>query len=254
MKDNNNSRRSFLKWSGLLSAGIIGGTTLSAFSNNTTNESESINSPTQDGWQFQLPPLPYSYEALEPYIDSKTMEIHYSKHHAGYVNKLNEALTTAEEYQGKSIEELLQQLDKMTLALQKAVRNQGGGHWNHSFFWTILSPGNKPFKGKVADAIIAKYGSHENFKKTFNDTAMKVFGSGWCWLIKDAQGNLDIVTTANQDNPLMSIAEVKGKPIMGVDVWEHAYYLKHQNRRADYLNDIWNVWNWEKIEQNFLAS
>lgn len=253
MKVNNNSRRSFIKWSSLLSAGLLGGVSLPALSIDKPTDEDSVNKITQDGWQFQLPPLPYAFDALEPHIDTKTMEIHYSKHHAAYVNKLNEALASAEEYQGKTIEELFQLMDKMTLVLQKALRNQGGGHWNHSFFWTILSPGNKPFSGKVADAITSKYGSLENFKKTFNDSAVKIFGSGWCWLIKDSQGTLDIITTTNQDNPLMKIADIKGKPVLGIDVWEHAYYLKHQNKRADYLNDIWNVMNWEKIEQNFMT-
>ncbi len=255
MNTPNNSRRSFIKWGGLLTAGAISGVhKLSFASNDTPIFMSGVHNLLQDGAQFQLPPLPYAYDALEPYIDAKTMEIHYTKHHAAYVNNLNLALAGVEEYQGKTIDELMQSLDKMTLALQKAVRNQGGGHWNHSFFWTILSPGNKPFKGKVSEAIVAQYGSLEEFKKQFNESAAKVFGSGWCWLIKDSSGKLLITNTANQDNPVMSIAEIKGKPLMGVDVWEHAYYLKHQNKRGDYLSDIWNVWNWEKIEQNYLSA
>jgi Fe-Mn family superoxide dismutase len=252
MDQTNNSRRSFIKWSSLLGAGVISGVSMPSLITKVKAIDDN-NIPLQDGWQFQLPPLPYAYDALEPHIDAKTMEIHYSKHHAGYVNKLNEALSSAEEYQGKTINELFDQMDKMTQVLQKAVRNHGGGHWNHSFFWSILSPESKPFVGKIADAINAQYGSLENFKKAFNDSAMKVFGSGWCWLVKDAQGKLAIVNTANQDNTLMAIADVKAKPIMGVDVWEHAYYLKHQNVRANYLNDIWHVWNWEKIEQNYIT-
>jgi Fe-Mn family superoxide dismutase len=254
MKTTNNSRRSFIKWSGLLSAGIITGLQANALGFETNPSQHKLENLQQDDGAFQLPALPYTYDALEPYIDAKTMEIHYSKHHAAYVNKLNEAIAGSMEYQGKTLEELFNSLEKMTSTLQKAVRNQGGGHWNHSFFWTILSSGSKPFKGKVADAIVSQYGGYDEFKKLFNDSAMKVFGSGWCWLIKDTQGKLNIVNMPNQDNPLMSLAEIKGKPLMGVDVWEHAYYLKHQNKRADYLNDIWNIWNWEKIEQNYLSA
>ncbi len=254
MHNTNNSRRSFLKWSSLLSAGVLTGINTDSFASVTEPERYQLENIQGEGGQFQLPPMPYAFDALEPHIDARTMEIHYSKHHATYVNKLNEAIATSEEYQGKLLDELFTGMDKMATPLQKAVRNHGGGHWNHSFFWNILSPGNKPFKGKVADAITAQYGGVEEFKKAFNESSMKVFGSGWCWLIKNADGKLSIINTANQDNPLMSIAEVKGKPIMGVDIWEHAYYLKHQNKRGDYLNDIWSVWNWEKIEQNYLSA
>lgn len=254
MDKSNNSRRTFIKWSGLLGAGVLTGMHTKSFATITADQPIRLDHIQGAGGQFQLPPLQYAYDALEPHIDAKTMEIHYSKHHAAYVNKLNEVMAGTEKYEFKSLEELLQNLDKLPSTVLKAVRNQGGGHWNHSFFWTILAPGEKPFKGKLADALTAQYGSYDAFKQAFNDSAMKVFGSGWCWLIKDASGKLNIVNTSNQDNPVMSISEVKGKPIMAVDVWEHAYYLKHQNKRVDYLNAIWSVWNWEKIEENYLTA
>ena len=195
---------------------------------------------------FTLPALPYAFDALEPHIDTTTMQIHHGKHHQAYVDNLNKAIAGTE-HEKKSLEELIAQAGKIS----PAVRNNGGGHWNHSFFWTILSAnaGGQP-SGKLADAVNAAFGSFESFQEKFNAAGAARFGSGWAWLImKD--GKLEITSTPNQDNPLMDVAEVKGTPILGVDVWEHAYYLKYQNRRPDYLKAIWNVINWTKIAENF---
>jgi len=195
---------------------------------------------------FTLPALPYAFDALEPHIDSQTMQIHHGKHHQAYVDNLNKAIAGTE-HEDKSLEELVAQAGKIS----PAVRNNGGGHWNHSFFWKILSAsgGGKP-SGRLGDAINAAFGSFEAFQEKFNAAGATRFGSGWAWLIlKD--GKLEVTSTRNQDNPLMDVAEVKGKPIMGVDVWEHAYYLKYQNRRPDYLKAVWNVLDWKNIEQNF---
>jgi len=199
------------------------------------------------GPAFSLPPLPYAYDALEPHIDKMTMEIHYSKHHQAYVNNLNKACD--ENKINATLEELMKNISKYPVA----VRNNGGGHWNHSFFWQLMNApkgaSNLP-SGKIADALNAAFGSFDAFQKQFNEAAMKRFGSGWAWLVKTPEGKLVIASTPNQDNPLMDIAEVKGMPVMGVDVWEHAYYLKYQNKRADYVNAWWNVLNWEAVAKN----
>jgi len=195
---------------------------------------------------FTLPSLPYAPEALEPHIDSQTMQIHHGKHHQAYVDNLNKAIAGTE-HENKSLEELVAGAGKIS----PAVRNNGGGHWNHSFFWEILAAnaGGKP-SGKLAGAISSAFGSFEAFQEKFNAAGTTRFGSGWAWLIvKD--GKLEVTSTPNQDNPLMDVAEVKGKPILGVDVWEHAYYLKYQNKRPDYLKAIWNVINWKKVEELF---
>ena len=198
---------------------------------------------------FTLSPLPYAHDALEPHIDSTTMQIHHGKHHQAYVDNLNKALAGTE-HEGKTIEEIVKHAGSISVA----VRNNGGGHWNHDFFWNSLSPnaGGMP-TGKLAEAITASFGSFDAFKEKFQAAGMTRFGSGWAWLIvKD--GKLEICSTPNQDNPLMDIAEVKGSPILGVDVWEHAYYLKYQNRRADYLAAFWNVINWNTIEERMHAA
>jgi len=195
---------------------------------------------------FTLPSLPYAPEALEPHIDSQTMQIHHGKHHQAYVDNLNKAIAGTE-HENKSLEELVASAGKIS----PAVRNNGGGHWNHSFFWEILAAnaGGRP-SGKLAGAISSAFGSFEAFQEKFNAAGTTRFGSGWAWLIvKD--GKLEVTSTPNQDNPLMDVAEVKGKPILGVDVWEHAYYLKYQNKRPDYLKAIWNVINWKKVEELF---
>jgi Fe-Mn family superoxide dismutase len=197
---------------------------------------------------FTLPDLPYAKEALEPHIDAQTMEIHHGKHHQAYVTNLNKAIEGTE-YASKSLEELVKQAGKISAA----VRNNGGGHWNHSFFWEIMAPNGGTPSGKLAAAIEKTFGSLDALKEKFNDAGLKRFGSGWAWLIvKD--GNLEISSTPNQDNPLMDVAEVKGAPILGADVWEHAYYLKYQNRRGDYLGAFWNVVNWKKVGELYEAA
>lgn len=192
---------------------------------------------------FTLSDLPYSYTALEPHIDARTMEIHHSKHHQAYVNNLNAALQGTE-HEGKSLEELLENISKLPMA----VRNNGGGHWNHSFFWEIMGPGGGGApSGDVASKIDKNFGSFEEMQKQFAQAAATRFGSGWAWLCVDADDNLFITSTPNQDNPLMDVAEKKGRPILGLDVWEHAYYLHYQNRRPDYVTSWWNVVNWEVV-------
>lgn len=197
---------------------------------------------------FTLPALPYAHDALEPHIDTKTMEIHHGKHHQAYVDNLNKAIAGTDN-ENKTIEELV----AVAGSISPAVRNNGGGHWNHSFFWESLQPAslldviNEPH-GKVADAINAFFGSFDSFKEKFAAAGMTRFGSGWAWLIvKD--GKLEVSSTPNQDNPLMDVADVKGTPLLGCDVWEHAYYLHYQNRRADYLAAFWNVVNWNKVAE-----
>ena len=198
---------------------------------------------------FTLAPLPYAYEALEPHIDTQTMHIHHDKHHQAYVDNLNKAVAGTDN-ESKSLADLV----KHAGSISPAVRNNGGGHWNHTFFWESLAgnAGGKP-SGKLADSIDATFGSLDAFKEKFNQAGMTRFGSGWAWLIvKD--GKLEVSSTPNQDNPLMDVAEVKGTPVLGADVWEHAYYLKYQNKRADYLAAFWNVVNWKKVEERFAAA
>ncbi|MEO7523305.1 MAG: superoxide dismutase [Ferruginibacter sp.] len=198
---------------------------------------------------FTLAPLPYAYEALEPHIDKQTMQIHHDKHHQAYVDNLNKAITGTEN-ENKSLEELV----KNAGTISPAVRNNGGGHWNHGFFWDSLAAnaGGNP-SGKLGEAITSAFGSMDALKEKFNNAGMTRFGSGWAWLIvKD--GKLEVSSTPNQDNPLMDVAEVKGTPVLGADVWEHAYYLKYQNKRADYLAAFWAVVNWSKVAERFDAA
>ncbi|MET0244205.1 MAG: superoxide dismutase [Flavitalea sp.] len=195
---------------------------------------------------FTLPALPYAHDALEPHIDVTTMQIHHGKHHQAYVDNLNKAIAGTPN-ENKTIEELVAAAG----SISPAVRNNGGGHWNHTFFWSVLGPnaGGAP-TGKVAEAINSAFGSFDAFKEKFNAAGTTRFGSGWAWLIvKD--GKLEVTSTPNQDNPLMDVAEVKGTPILGADVWEHAYYLKYQNKRPDYLAAFWNVVNWTKVNELF---
>ena len=196
---------------------------------------------------FTLAPLPYAYDALEPYIDTLTMQIHHDRHHQAYVDNLNKAIAGTPN-EGKSLEELVAAAG----SISPAVRNNGGGHWNHTFFWNSLragKEGNAP-TGKLAEAINAAFGSFDAFKEKFANAGLTRFGSGWAWLlVKD--GKLEISSTPNQDNPLMDVADVKGTPLLGVDVWEHAYYLKYQNKRADYLAAFWNVVNWDVVAARF---
>lgn len=198
---------------------------------------------------FELPSLPYAFDALEPHFDARTMEIHHGKHHNAYVTNLNNAIAGTD-LEGKSLEELMKVAGSNT-----AVRNNGGGHWNHSMFWQILSPtgGGAP-SGELAAAIDAKFGSFDAFKETFNKAAATRFGSGWAWLCVDAKKELCVCSSPNQDNPLMDVAECPGTPIMGLDVWEHAYYLHYQNRRPDYIAAFWNVINWDEVSKRYAAA
>ena len=195
---------------------------------------------------FELPDLPYAFDALEPHIDARTMEIHHDRHHAGYTNNLNNAIAGTD-LEGKSIEEII-----ANVAGNGAVRNNGGGYYNHNLFWEVMSPsgGGEP-SGALASAIDSRFGSFGEFKDEFAKAAATRFGSGWAWLIKDGSGQLAVTSTPNQDNPLMDVAEVKGTPILGLDVWEHAYYLNYQNKRPDYIAAFWNVVNWEEVAARF---
>ena len=197
-------------------------------------------------YPYSLPALPYAFDALEPHIDAQTMQIHHGKHHQAYVNNLNAALEKAPEWQKRGLSEIMGSLDKAPEAVRTAVRNNGGGHWNHSAFWKLMAKGagGAP-KGEVADLITKSFGSFDKFKEQFAAAGTGRFGSGWAWLVNDG-GKLSIMSTPNQDNPLM-----EGKAaILGLDVWEHAYYLKYQNRRADYIGAWWNVVNWEQVNAN----
>jgi superoxide dismutase, Fe-Mn family len=196
--------------------------------------------------KFELPALPYSYDALEPYIDKMTMEIHHDKHHAAYVNNLNKAVEGTE-MATKTLDELIMNISKYPMA----VRNNGGGHWNHSLFWTLMKKngGGEP-TGPLADSIKSSFGSFDEFKKQFSNAGATRFGSGWAWLVVQ-NGKLAIGSTPNQDNPLMDISDFKGTPVLGLDVWEHAYYLKYQNKRPEYIENWWNVINWAEASKRF---
>ncbi|MDO9000611.1 superoxide dismutase [Sediminibacterium sp.] len=248
------NRRDFLKKGALLGlAGIAKG----LVGENKINQLESISANLEEKDKFTLLPLPYSYNALEPYIDAQTMEIHYSKHHQGYVNNLNKIVSTNIDYLS-SDEIKCTHVDKFT---SPAVRNNLGGHFNHTLFWTLLKPNPKGEAnlptGKIAEAIKKEFKSFDDFKKDFSEKAGKIFGSGWCWLVVQ-DGKLKIITTPNQDNPLMKVQQEnedlfapQKKPILALDIWEHAYYLKHQNKRADYIANWWNIVNWEMVEKLF---
>ncbi len=197
---------------------------------------------------FQTPALPYATDALEPYIDAKTMTVHHDGHHVAYTNNLNAALENHADWQTKSVEEILAHINEVPEAIRTAVRNNGGGHANHSLFWPLLSPngGGEP-GGALADAIARAFGGFAKFKEDFTKAAATRFGSGWAWLAVDKSGQLTVTSTANQDSPLMEGLT----PILGLDVWEHAYYLKYQNKRADYIGAFWNVLNWSQVSSNF---
>lgn len=199
---------------------------------------------------YSLPELPYAYDALEPHIDAQTMEIHHTKHHQAYINKVNDAIAGKSDLESKSIEDLMRGLSSVPEDIRGAVRNNGGGHANHSLFWTVLSPngGGTP-SGELGDAINSKFGSFDNFKNEFNNAGATRFGSGWAWLSVD-NGGLIVESTPNQDTPLS-----EGRtPILGLDVWEHAYYLKYQNKRPDYIAAFWNVVNWDEVSKRFAAA
>jgi Fe-Mn family superoxide dismutase len=239
-------RRKFLSSLGLLA---ISGAITKANSFSQSFESFNNTNRRNKMSKFELPKLPYSYDALEPYIDARTMEIHHTKHHQAYVNNLNNAVAGTA-YEGKSLEELFSEVSK----IPAAIRNNGGGHYNHSLFWEIMSPnkGGEP-TGKLAESIKNDLGGFANFKESFTKAAMTRFGSGWAWL-SVVNGKLVVSSTPNQDNPLMDVAEVKGLPILGVDVWEHAYYLKFQNRRNEYLETFFNVINWDEVSKRYEAA
>jgi len=199
----------------------------------------------------ELPPLPYDYNALEPHIDEQTMRIHHDRHHATYVNNLNAALEGHADLAALSIEELLRGIDRVPEAIRTAVRNNGGGHANHTLFWEIMKPGgSQQPSGELAEAIDRTFGSFDQFKEEFSKAAAGRFGSGWAWLVVDAEGSLKVYSTANQDSPYMQ-GDV---PILGIDVWEHAYYLKYQNRRPDYIQAWWNVVNWDEVGRRYAAA
>lgn len=197
---------------------------------------------------YEVPPLPYDYSALEPYIDTQTMQLHHDKHHAAYVNNLNAALKDNSQFSSMNVDDLMRHINDVPDSARTAVRNNGGGHSNHSMFWQIMTPngGGQP-TGALASAIDSTFGSFDAFKTQFNDAGVKRFGSGWTWLVLDQSGKLAVISSANQDSPLMD----GNYPVMGNDVWEHAYYLKYQNRRPDYLNAWWNVVNWDAIAKRY---
>lgn len=199
---------------------------------------------------FSLPELPYSYDALEPYIDATTMQLHHGKHHQAYVDNLNKALDGNLELQKKSIEELLGSINEVPEAIRQTVANNGGGHANHSFFWNIMSPRGGEPKGVLTQEISKQFGGFEEFKKQFTEKAMTVFGSGWAFLVVNKDGKLELTRQSFQNSPLMT----ESVPVLGIDVWEHAYYLKYQNRRAEYIEAWWNVVNWEGAEENFVKA
>jgi len=231
-----NSRRKFLKGSIFSVAALSAGNIFGSFS----SFAEPVDST------FTLPNLPYPYDALEPFIDAKTMELHHSKHHQAYVNNLNKALE-GQPNQG-TIEDICKKISRYPVA----VRNNAGGHYNHSFFWYLMNgEGGGAPKGKLAEAINAAFGDFEKFKTKFTEAASSRFGSGWAWLVINKTGKLEIGSTPNQDNPLMDISDLKGEPILALDVWEHAYYLKYQNKRADYIQGWWNIVHWPYVQQLF---
>lgn len=241
-------RRSFFKKLGLLG---LSGIATKLVSNEQLNVLENLGRESLPNTPFTLPKLPYAYDALEPFIDKQTMEIHHDKHHQAYVDKLNIEL---DKIDTKIIQApyTLETIFSVASKVQPALRNNAGGHYNHSLFWQLMKPNptsieNKPI-GKLAEGIIRDFKSVEDFKKEFSEKSTKIFGSGWCWLIEQ-DGKLKISTTPNQDNPLMDVAQDKGKPVLALDIWEHAYYLKYQNKRADYIANWWNIVNWEKAEE-----
>ncbi len=205
---------------------------------------------------YELPDLPYAHNALEPHIDAKTMEIHHGKHHNTYVTKLNGAVENHSELASKPVEELIKRIKDLPADIQTPVRNNGGGHANHTMFWQMMSPngGGEP-SGELADAIKSAFGSVDAFKEEFGNAAVGRFGSGWAWLVLDKSGKLRVTSTPNQDSPLMEdIADVPGTPLLGLDVWEHAYYLNYQNRRPDYIAAFWNVVNWDDVANRYAAA
>lgn len=246
------NRRNFL----IILGGSVGAVTVGAcqasgvniFTSADKSTSSEETNVAQATGAFQLPPLPYAYNALEPHIDARTMQFHHDKHHAAYVKNLNEAVAKYTQLKGRSVEQLLRNINTVPEDIRTTIRNNGGGHDNHSMFWRIMKPngGGEP-TGAIANAINSAFGSFANFKKLFNEAGGKRFGSGWVWLVRTKDGKLGVMSTANQDSPLME----GHYPIMGNDVWEHAYYLKYQNRRNEYLDAWWNVINWDEVNKRF---
>lgn len=245
----NTSRRSFIKNSALTVAGL--GILQKAKAEKLFQEHNNTSNFQPADGTFKLPTLDYAYNALEPHIDAMTMEIHHSKHHQAYINKLNELIGKTPELQNKTLDTLVIDIFQAPEAAQTALRNNAGGHWNHSLFWKMLNPnaGSRPANDVFREAMMKKWNDMDSFKAEFHKSAMSVFGSGWTWLVKDGAGQLSIVNTANQDNPLMDSRTIVLKPILGIDVWEHAYYLKYQNRRAEYLDAVWNVIDWSQVSR-----
>lgn len=248
------TRRDFIQKS-VLAAGAVGLMSFNLKSSEEYTMPDNIRSVlSTDKYPFELPKLSFAFDALEPYIDAKTMEIHHDKHHQAYIDKLNAALEKYPEHQTKDIKTLFAQMHVLPDDLKLAIRNNGGGHYNHTIFWKMLTP-EKNTQAFASDGLIKaineQYTSMDKFKEAVNDAALSVFGSGWVWAIIDSKKKIQIVTSANQENPIMADAKVKGLPILCMDVWEHAYYLKYQNKRADYLKNIWNVINWRLVSAYF---
>lgn len=248
MNEHSTSRRSFL--AGAASV-VAAAWAVPALGQNNTTGTATAPAAASNGGPFKLPALPYAYDALEPTIDVQTMRIHHDKHHAGYVSKLNAAIEKAPDLKSKSVEELLSDINAVPEEIRTAVRNNGGGHANHTMFWESMVPGGaKAPSGELAEAINAKFGSFDAFKKAFEEAGSTQFGSGWAWLIKPkGQTGVDVINTANQDSPLLE----GHTPLLGNDVWEHAYYLKYQNKRGDYLAAWWNVVNWDNVAKRLNA-
>ncbi|RMH26281.1 MAG: superoxide dismutase [Candidatus Hydrogenedentota bacterium] len=244
------SRRKFLLTIGAAAPALaaVASNLLHAAEGTTGSAAQQSAGTASTGGPFTLPPLGYAYEALEPTIDAQTMRLHHGKHHAAYVENLNKAIAAHPELANWSLEKLLTNLSAVPASAQTAVRNHGGGHWNHTFFWKLMTPGGaKQPSGELADAIQSTFGDFANFKRLFEEAGAKVFGSGWVWLVRTPEGKLQITTTPNQDTPISSGLT----PVLGNDVWEHAYYLKYQNRRGEYLKAWWNVVNWDVAAANF---
>lgn len=244
------NRRDFIKNTAVLATGITIAPSLACKTTQTSTARVAASTyPTANGYVQEK--LPYAFNALEPHIDALTMEIHYTKHHTAYIKKLNEVKFAHQSMMGKSLEELLQNVSKLPEDVRTIVRNNGGGHWNHAFFWKILAPSiGQQLNWTLFQAVIKKWGSLETFKAEFEKAGTNRFGSGWVWLVKTDKG-LEITSTPNQDNPLMDVVETQGIPLLALDVWEHAYYLNYQNKRADYLKSFWNIVNWEHAEMLF---
>jgi len=242
-----NNRRDFLKKSALASLGIIASNAIAEEQIQQLEQVGNLNLPLSN---FELPKLSYTYDALEPFIDKQTMEIHHSKHHKAYIDNLNKALSVSVE--GLASDATLETMFSKISKLPVSIRNNGGGHYNHSLFWNLMKPnkdgGTNLPSGKLSDAINSTFGNFDEFKKQFSDAALKRFGSGWAWLFQQ-DGKLKIGSTPNQDNPLMENAEISGKPLLALDVWEHAYYLKYQNKRNEYISNWWNVVNWDVVSK-----